>query len=105
MTAIALQDSLPDIAFVGSASADRLPAEGLDKRTLANRANARKSTGPRTTEGKSRSSRNATKHGLCSLVPPPDLDTNPDFRTLEQELRDDLRPRTPTQHTLLRELA
>ena len=32
----------------------------------ANRANARRSTGPRTEEGKSRASQNARVHGLCS---------------------------------------
>jgi hypothetical protein len=35
-------------------------------RQEANRKNAQKSTGPRTTEGKEASSQNATKHGLCA---------------------------------------
>ena len=41
----------------------------------ANRANSMKSTGPRTTEGKSRSRANALKHGLCaSAVVPESLE-------------------------------
>jgi hypothetical protein len=40
----------------------------VSARVIANRANAKKSTGPRTTLGKSNSSRNATKHGL-SVAP------------------------------------
>lgn len=37
-----------------------------EARIAANRLNAQKSTGPRTEEGKNRSSQNATKHGLCA---------------------------------------
>ena len=40
----------------------------MSARVRANRANAKKSTGPRTKLGKSASSRNATKHGL-SVAP------------------------------------
>ena len=38
----------------------------LDKRTEANRANAKRSTGPRTAEGKARASKNALAHGLTA---------------------------------------
>ena len=37
-------------------------------RVEANRRNAQRSTGPRTTEGKQKSSRNALKHGLCRTL-------------------------------------
>ena len=76
-----------------------------DNKVAANRANARKSTGPRTKDGKTRSSRNATRHGFFSLTPPPQLDRDEAFCMIEGELRDELHPRSPTQHTLLRELA
>jgi hypothetical protein len=39
---------------------------GSDKQIRANRRNARKSTGPKTPEGKSVVSHNALKHGLLS---------------------------------------
>jgi hypothetical protein len=38
-----------------------------ENRTTANRANAKKSTGPRTRDGKSKASRNALRHGLDAL--------------------------------------
>ena len=39
-----------------------------EKRLLANRINASKSTGPRTSVGKYRASRNAVRHGLFSIL-------------------------------------
>jgi hypothetical protein len=39
-----------------------------DRRIKANRANARKSTGPRSPAGKKRASRNALRHGLTAVL-------------------------------------
>jgi hypothetical protein len=41
-----------------------------EKQIAANRANAKKSTGPRTAAGKLKSSRNAFRHGLSGPLPP-----------------------------------
>jgi hypothetical protein len=41
-----------------------------EKQIAANRANAKKSTGPKTAGGKLKSSRNAFRHGLCGPLPP-----------------------------------
>lgn len=60
-----------------------------DKQIDANRRNARKSTGPKTSEGKARASRNATKHGLLSEDI---LLSSEDVEELSELLRDELQP-------------
>ncbi len=77
------------------------------KRTRAeiNRANAKKSTGPKTVEGKAASSQNAFKHGMYSksaCIPgenPEDLDA------LRADLRAEHQPASPTEEILVDELA
>ena len=66
----------------------------------ANRANAQLSTGPRTVEGKSNSSKNATRHGLtaCGLIVLPGLEEI--FNELEAGLRTSLRPFGRLQETI-----
>ncbi len=75
----------------------------------ANRANARKSTGPRTPEGKARSSRNALKHGLLArhlvLGDNDPHEVRQEFRILLLGLLDDYRPQTHAQKALVHTIA
>src|SRR5437868_1904427 len=73
------------------------------KRLAANRANAKKSTGPRTKQGKHKVSQNATTHGLTSTRCPDPRASN-DFDTLRRELEEEHHPTTATQHALISEL-
>ena len=63
-----------------------------EKKIEANRRNARKSTGPRTQEGKNAVRLNTMKHGLLSqqvLLPEEDADA---LRELDSGLRAELQP-------------
>jgi hypothetical protein len=75
------------------------------KQIRANQANARRSTGPHTPEGKAKSSQNALKHGLrakTTVLPDENLD---DFDVLVSELEDEFQPATAIEWILLRQLA
>jgi len=80
-----------------------------DRRLAANRENARKSTGPRTPEGKDRSRRNALKHGLLArtiLLNEADPHENPaDFDHLLAALHRDLAPADSLQAILVERIA
>ena len=64
----------------------------------ANRANAQKSTGPRTIEGRTASSMNALKHGAdaASLVIPGEDPA--EYERVAADYRSDLRPATALEH-------
>src|SRR5712692_11401416 len=74
------------------------------ERLAANAANAQHSTGPRTPEGRARSSQNARTHGLTAR----DLVIAPDEREEFEELRNDyqtsVKPQDGIQQSLFEEL-
>jgi hypothetical protein len=82
-------------------------SETLSKaeRAEISRANSRKSTGPRTPEGKDRSRFNATKHGLTArsvLLPGEDPSQ---LAARQQQLIDDLQPRHSAEITAIELMA
>jgi hypothetical protein len=81
------------------------PAPISEAKLAANRANAQKSTGPKSIEGRTRSSRNSFKHGLYSkqlVLPgedPAELDA------LKANLRAEHQPVSETEEILVNEMA
>jgi len=76
-----------------------------EKQLAANRRNAEKSTGPRTAEGKSNSSRNNLRHGLTghiSLLPTEDREAHDAFCN---ELIESFNPQTPVETQLATSIA
>jgi hypothetical protein len=71
----------------------------------ANRRNAEKSTGACTPEGKARSRRNATRHGLCSGIALMSNEKSEDFASLLADLRHEHQPDGPTEDILVYKMA
>jgi len=71
----------------------------------ANRANAQKSTGPRTPEGKAATSQNARKHGFYSPVATLSPDEREDYEALRDALAGDMRPAGTLEHELFERVA
>ena len=74
------------------------------KQLAANRRNAQKSTGPRSVEGKARSSQNALKTGLYAqamIIGPEELTQ---FQELEAQFTAEYHPTTPTARSLVDQL-
>lgn len=57
------------------------------RKILANQENSKRSTGPRTPQGKARSSQNARKHGLTGVVPIFDGEGKEDVQAFEKTRR------------------
>ena len=75
-----------------------------EARQAANAANAQLSTGPRTDQGKARSSQNARTHGLTAsqlFIPAEDRE---EFDQLHDELQADIRPQGALQETLFEQV-
>ena len=75
------------------------------KQRAANRRNAKKSTGPKTPEGKAKSAQNATKHGLLSGRP---LLADEDPAAYEEHrltLLHELWPETPLEQGIVERIA
>jgi hypothetical protein len=76
-----------------------------EKQLAANRRNAKKSTGPKSAEGQSNSSRNNLRHGLTghiSLLPTEDREAHDAFCN---ELIDSFTPETPMESQLAQSVA
>jgi len=75
-----------------------------EKQIAANKANAQKSTGPRTAHGKARSAFNALQHGLTATTPVlPDEDPVL-FETLREQLFEQFQPATALESELVEDL-
>lgn len=71
----------------------------------ANRANARKSTGPKTEAGKMAASANATRHGLTSAKLIAGDEKQEDFDLLLLDLQQSYKPANPAEQMLVVEIA
>ena len=71
-----------------------------ESQVKANRKNAKKSTGPKTTEGKAKSAQNAIKHGLTACYNVIEIEDREEFDFFRLEMLDDLYPIGPMQYRL-----
>ena len=76
-----------------------------DKQIIANRQNARHSTGPRTESGKRRSRRNAIRHGLTAETVIDSLEDAADYKAFERAIKSDYSPQTAIEGQLVTRLA
>ena len=82
-----------------------MSATSITSRSAINRANSRRSTGPRTPAGKQRSSINALRHGLTAASAVLPSEDRAAFDTHRRGFFDEYQPATPTESQLVQELA
>ena len=75
------------------------------RQIAANRRNAQLSTGPKTEEGKSRSRRNAVRHGLTAETVIVALESAEDYAAFEMAVTSDYDARTAVERELVLRLA
>jgi hypothetical protein len=73
--------------------------------TLANQQNAARSTGPTTPEGKSVSSKNATRHGLTGAFTVLPHESQEEFDQLAAAVRNEFAPETDSENFLVNQMA
>ncbi len=71
-----------------------------EAKILANRRNAQKSTGPRTTKGKAVASQNSVKHGLSTRQAVISSESKADFRLYREKILAELAPESPMESIL-----
>ena len=80
---------------------DGYPMSDLHRDPAPEKRRAGSSTGPRTPEGKSKSSENSTRHGCCSKKPLIKGESEEEFNELRQNWVDDYRPRNKSELLLV----
>ena len=76
-----------------------------EKRLAANRANAAKSTGPKTIQGKLNTSRNATRHGILANTVLIQGESREQFAALLNSYTAQFQPQTPVEHSFVERVA
>ena len=76
-----------------------------ENQIAANRANAAKSTGPNTPNGKRNAARNSTRHGILSSVVLIEGESRNSFAALLNSLIAEHQPTTPTETALVQKIA
>jgi len=83
---------------------DRADGRAPSNRAAINRANAQKSTGPRTPAGKQRSSLNALRHGLTGHTVVLPTEDHAAYQRHSQSFLDEYRPKEATESQLVQSL-